>query len=96
MSNERCVRCGDPARGFAALNGHRLCHSGPSPTCYEAACAAFNGHNWDQLVEHWARVQSQTQIEIEHLRRWDAATRTLVPAPARFLAAIEDILESAQ
>lgn len=32
---ERCVRCGEVARGSAQINGERLCHSGePYPTCY--------------------------------------------------------------
>lgn len=33
--DEVCVRCGQTARGYARMGDDRLCHFGPSPTCYE-------------------------------------------------------------
>lgn len=35
---EVCVRCGNPARGFAMIDQDRFCHGDEddSPTCYEA------------------------------------------------------------
>ena len=33
-----CARCGDPATGFAEIDGRRYCHGDDDalPTCYEA------------------------------------------------------------
>lgn len=90
MNTHRCVRCGLQARGFATLNGYRLCHTDSFPTCYQAARAAFNGHNWDQLQAHWLDVQVATQLRIEQMRRTD-----LSPLSPQFtLATIESVLES--
>jgi len=32
-----CELCGQPAKGYASINGKRYCHDDPSPTCYERA-----------------------------------------------------------
>jgi hypothetical protein len=74
------------------LNGDRLCYAGESPSCYQSARAAFNGRNWDQLTEHWARLRTDVQVEIERLRRWHPEAHHLGPLPAQFLACIDSLV----